>query len=170
MSGSVCGSDGLLTRSQDARATTSRTISGGRFRRPRFTPGFMPRRPAESVGIVICGVWAESGQCRNFSLFSDRIRYAIAKALDPTIEGRPGDTFRDAELINAQTARLTILKTRLPVQIVVKTRTGSARFTHNSTPWQLRANASSLPRPTSMDWADAYWGSTGCQAEQTHLA
>ena len=31
---------------ESARAATSRTIGGGRFRRPRFTPGFAPRRPA----------------------------------------------------------------------------------------------------------------------------
>jgi hypothetical protein len=45
-----------------SKSTISRTIGGSRFRRQRSTPGFAPRRPTESTGSVICGVWAESGR------------------------------------------------------------------------------------------------------------
>ena len=58
----ACGSVGRQTKSPDARGATPPTTGGGRFRRPRFTPGFRRRRPAEVAGGVICGVWGESGR------------------------------------------------------------------------------------------------------------
>ena len=55
----------------------------------------------------------------------------------PMIERRLGNTFIEAELVDAQSARTPTLKALLPIQIVIQSRTRPARFTHNLTPWKL---------------------------------
>jgi hypothetical protein len=57
------------------------------------------------------------------------------------VRGWRQNTFGNAELINAQIARVTIRETFLPVQIVIKSRTRPAGFSRDLTPRELTANA-----------------------------
>jgi hypothetical protein len=52
----------------------------------------------------------------------------------PTVKSRTRNSFVNAELVDAQTARVATSQTLLPIEIIVKARRGPARFTHHLPP------------------------------------
>ena len=56
----------------------------------------------------------------DFAPYSRTASGTLLQSLHPSIKGRTGNTFCDAKFVHAQTARLTIRKTLLPVEIIIE--------------------------------------------------